>query len=94
LPQAALLAGVVNSPSFYDPISNPENAKQRRDLVLKAMYTQGKIKQADYEAAVATPVTTKVTQPRQGCAYSPTSPYFCDYVLHLLLNKPAYPADT
>ncbi|WP_144671456.1 transglycosylase domain-containing protein [Arthrobacter sp. U41] len=93
LPQAALLAGVVNSPSFYDPISNPENAKQRRDLVLKAMYTQGKIKQADYEAAVATPVTTKVTQPRQGCAYSPTSPYFCDYVLHLLLNNPAYGAD-
>ena len=93
LPQAALLAGVVNSPSFYDPISNPENAKNRRDLVLKAMYTQGKIKQADYEAAVATPVTTKVTQPRQGCAYSPTSPYFCDYVLHLLLNNPAYGAD-
>ncbi len=93
LPQAALLAGVVNSPSFYDPISNPDNAKNRRDLVLKAMYTQGKIKQADYEAAVATPVTTKVTQPRQGCAYSPTSPYFCDYVLHLLLNNPAYGAD-
>ena len=93
LPQAALLAGVVNSPSFYDPIANPDNAKNRRDLVLKSMYTQGKIKQAEYEAAVATPVTTKVTQPRQGCAYSPTSPYFCDYVLHLLLNNPAYGAD-
>ena len=34
LPQAALLAGLVNSPSFYDPITNPENAKERRDLVL------------------------------------------------------------
>ncbi|MGO4807665.1 transglycosylase domain-containing protein [Arthrobacter sp. 2MCAF15] len=93
LPQAALLAGVVNSPSFYDPITNPENAKVRRDLVLKAMLTQGKIKQADYDAAVATPVETKVTQPRQGCAYSQTAPYFCDYVLHLLLNNPAYGAD-
>ena len=93
LPQAALLAGVVNSPSFYDPISNPDNAKVRRDLVLKAMLTQGKIKQADYDAAVATPVETKVTQPRQGCAYSQTAPYFCDYVLHLLLNNPAYGAD-
>ena len=61
LPQAALLAGLVNSPSFYDPITNPENAKVRRDLVLKAMLTQGKIKQADYDAAVATPVETKVT---------------------------------
>jgi membrane peptidoglycan carboxypeptidase len=93
LPQAALLAGVVNSPSYYDPITHPENAKVRRDLVLHAMLTQGKIKQADYDAAVATPVTTKVTQPRQGCAYSATAPYFCDYVLHLLLNNPAYGAD-
>src|SRR3954452_985967 len=59
LPQAALLAGVVNSPSYYDPITNPENVKVRRDLVLKAMLTQGKIKQADYDAAVATPVKTK-----------------------------------
>jgi membrane peptidoglycan carboxypeptidase len=93
LPQAALLAGVVNSPSFYDPIANPENAKVRRDLVLKAMLSQGKVPQADYDAAVATPVETKVTQPRQGCAYSTTAPYFCDYVLHLLLNNPAYGAD-
>jgi membrane peptidoglycan carboxypeptidase len=93
IPQAALLAGVVNSPSYYDPITNPENAKVRRDLVLHAMLTQGKIKQAEYDAAVATPVTTKVTQPRQGCAYSKTAPYFCDYVLHLLLNNPAYGAD-
>ena len=93
LPQAALLAGVVNSPSYYDPITNPENAKTRRDLVLNSMLTQGKITQADYDAAVATPVETKVTQPRQGCAYSQTAPYFCDYVLHLLLNNPAYGAD-
>jgi membrane peptidoglycan carboxypeptidase len=93
LPQAALLAGVVNSPSFYDPITNPENAKNRRDLVLKAMYTQGKIKQPEYEAAVAAPVETKVTPARQGCAYASTAPYFCDYVLHLLLNDRAYGAD-
>lgn len=93
LPQAALLAGVVNSPSFYDPISNPENAKVRRDLVLKSMLNQGKIKQADYDAAVATPVETKVTPARQGCAYSASAPYFCDYVLHLLLNNPAYGPD-
>ncbi|MEC5179742.1 transglycosylase domain-containing protein [Arthrobacter sp. CG_A4] len=93
LPQAALLAGLVNSPSFFDPINNPENAKVRRDLVLELMLTQGKIQQADYDAAVATPVETKVTPARQGCPYSQTAPYFCDYVLHLLLNNPAYGAD-
>jgi membrane peptidoglycan carboxypeptidase len=93
LPQAALLAGVVNSPSFYDPIANPENAKTRRDLVLNLMLSHGKINQADHDAAIATPVETKVTPARQGCAYA-TAPYFCDYVLHLLLNDPAYGANT
>ncbi|WP_458111905.1 transglycosylase domain-containing protein [Arthrobacter sp. R1-13] len=93
LPQAALLAGVVNSPSFYDPIANPENAKTRRDLVLNLMLSHGKINQAEHDAAIATPVETKVTPARQGCAYAATAPYFCDYVLHLLLNDPAYGAD-
>ncbi|TLM72315.1 transglycosylase domain-containing protein [Pseudarthrobacter sp. NamB4] len=93
LPQAALLAGLVNSPSAFDPINNPESSKQRRDLVLTLMRDQGKITQADYDAAVATPVETKVTPARQGCAYASTAPYFCDYVLHLLENNPAYGAD-
>ncbi|MCX6499016.1 MAG: transglycosylase domain-containing protein, partial [Arthrobacter sp.] len=92
LPQAALLAGLVNSPSFYDPIVHPDNAKVRRDLVLKAMLNQGKIKQPEYDAAVATPVVTKVTQAKQGCQNAAMAPYFCDYVLHLLQNDPAYGA--
>ncbi|BCW46868.1 carboxypeptidase [Arthrobacter sp. StoSoilB5] len=90
LPQAALLAGLVNSPSAFDPITNPDNSKKRRDLVLAAMVNQHKITRAEYDEAVATPVTTKVTPARQGCAYATMAPYFCDYVLHLLLNNPAY----
>ncbi|GAC1492404.1 MAG: transglycosylase domain-containing protein [Pseudarthrobacter sp.] len=90
LPQAALLAGLVNSPSAFDPITHPDNSKARRDLVLGLMLDQGKISQADHDAAVATPVTTKVTPARQGCAYAATAPYFCDYVLHLLENNPAF----
>ncbi|WP_332761269.1 transglycosylase domain-containing protein, partial [Pseudarthrobacter sp.] len=92
LPQAALMAGLVNSPAAFDPITNPENAKERRDLVLGLMLNQGKITQVDHDAAVATPVEPKVTPSRQGCAYASTAPYFCDYVLHLLLNNPAYGA--
>ena len=93
LPQAALLAGLVNSPSAFDPITNPDNAKVRRDLVLAAMVNQNKITKAEYDEAVATPVTTKVTPARQGCAYATMAPYFCDYVMHLLQNNPAYGAD-
>jgi len=90
LPQAAMLAGVVNNPSAYDPVTNPENAKMRRDLVLDAMLKNGKIAQKQHDDAVKTPVTTKITRPRQGCQYSATAPYFCDYVQHLILNNPAY----
>jgi membrane peptidoglycan carboxypeptidase len=93
LPQAALLAGLVNSPSAFDPITNPESSKVRRDLVLGLMLNQKKITQEEHDAAVATPVETKVTPARQGCAYASTAPYFCDYVLHLLENNPAYGAE-
>ncbi|MEE2568692.1 transglycosylase domain-containing protein [Pseudarthrobacter sp. J64] len=92
LPQAALLAGLVNSPSAFDPIAHPEASKQRRDLVLGLMLNQGKITKEEHDAAVATPVETNVTPTRQGCSYASMAPYFCDYVIHLLLNNPAYGA--
>jgi membrane peptidoglycan carboxypeptidase len=93
LPQAALLAGLVNSPSFYNPAVHPENSLQRRNQVLDSMLKQGKITQAEHDAAVATPVDLKITPGKQGCASAEIAPYFCDYVSHLILNNPAYGVD-
>ncbi|MET3921625.1 membrane peptidoglycan carboxypeptidase [Arthrobacter sp. UYEF20] len=93
LPQAALLAGLVNSPSFYDPAVHPENSIQRRNQVLAKMLSEGKITQAEHDAAVATGVDLKITQGQQGCAAAEIAPYFCDYVSHLILNNPAYGVD-
>jgi membrane peptidoglycan carboxypeptidase len=90
LPQAALLAGLVNSPSFYDPAVHPENSLQRRNQVLGNMLEQRKITQAEHDAAVATGVDLKITPGRQGCAAAVIAPYFCDYVSHLILNNTAY----
>ncbi|MCU1547747.1 MAG: glycosyl transferase, family 51 [Arthrobacter sp.] len=92
LPQAALLAGLVNSPSFYDPAVHPENSLKRRNQVLENMLDQGKITQAEHDAAVATGVDLKITPGKQGCAAADMAPYFCDYVSHLILNNPAYGA--
>ena len=92
LPQAAALAGVVNSPGFYDPISQPENVVKRRNEVLSKMLAQGKIKQQDYDAAIKTPLELQLTRPAQGCAAAATAPYFCDYVQQLVLNDTAYGA--
>jgi membrane peptidoglycan carboxypeptidase len=96
LPQAALLAGLVNSPTFYNPALNPDQSIARRNQVLDAMLAQSKITQADHDTAVATPIELKLNPGRQGCANAVIAPYFCDYISHLILNNPAFgatPAD-
>lgn len=54
--QLALLAGIPQAPSQYDPYTNAEAAKARRDTVLAQMVNYGKISQKEYESALATPV--------------------------------------
>ncbi|GAB2741580.1 transglycosylase domain-containing protein [Sinomonas soli] len=90
LPQAALLAGVVNGPSVYDPTAHPDASVQRRNLVLDAMLKHGYVTQKQHDDAAASPLKLKVSPPRQGCAYAVQAQYFCDYVLHEVLNDPAY----
>jgi len=58
LPQMAMLAGLPNAPSNYDPYTHPTEAKQRRDLVLRAMYDNNKITKAQAEEAINTPINT------------------------------------
>ncbi len=57
LPQLALLAGILQAPNQYDPYTNPEDAKARRDLVLAEMLEEKYIDNTQYEQAVLTPVT-------------------------------------
>jgi penicillin-binding protein 1A len=54
--EAALLAGMIASPSMYDPIENPTAAGERRNLVLSRMLEQEMITEAQYEEALRTPV--------------------------------------
>lgn len=51
LAQTALLAGMPNRPTFYDPYVYPKYAKYRRDLVLQAMLNNKKITNKQYEQA-------------------------------------------
>ena len=57
IPQLALLAGMPQAPSSYDPYAHPEEAKERRDLVLQAMKENGKLTAAQLQEAKATPIT-------------------------------------
>ncbi|WP_269939320.1 transglycosylase domain-containing protein [Arthrobacter sp. HY1533] len=92
LPQAAVLAGVVNRPAYYDPITQPDNALDRRNSVLSKMLEHGSIKKDEYDAAVKAPLELHVTKTAQGCAAAATAPYFCDYVQQLILNDKAFGA--
>ncbi|MHA7287271.1 transglycosylase domain-containing protein [Arthrobacter sp. MDT3-44] len=88
--QSALLAGLVNGPSAYSPESNPEGALQRRNIVIDAMLTRGKITQEQHDAAIATDLELNITPTLSGCVGAAQAPYFCDYVTHLIMNDPAY----
>ena len=56
IPQLALLAGMPQAPSSYDPYAHPEQAKERRDLVLQSMKDNGKLTDAQFQEAKSTPV--------------------------------------
>ena len=93
LPQAALLAGLVQSPSRYDPVLNPDEAKDRRDTVLDAMAANGTITPDQATAAKATPLGLKVSRPAQGCITAVAGEaFFCDYVQHVFLSSAAFGA--
>jgi penicillin-binding protein 1A len=82
--QSALLAGLPQVPSVYDPFKNPQRALQRRNDVLKALYENGDISYANYQEAIR--VTDLKLRP--GKIYSRIrEPYFFSYVREELIRK-------
>jgi penicillin-binding protein 1A len=80
LEQAALLAGLPQAPSYYDPLHNPTAALTRRDAVLRALRRSGDITQPRYAAAVR----DRNLHLRPSAAYGSREPYFVGYVENLL----------
>jgi penicillin-binding protein 1A len=86
--QAALLAGLVRSPENYSPFNNLENAKNRRNLVLKLMYDQGYIDKDEFFSSITEPVELNASQTNTGGNYPERfAPYFIDYVKQQLYEK-------
>lgn len=50
--EAAILIGLSNNPSRYDPVANPENALNKRNSVLKTMYDEGAVTKKEYTASI------------------------------------------
>ena len=91
--EAALLAGLVQSPVQYDPLTHPEAAQERRDTVLATMLEQGVITQEEYDEGIATTVDSMLspTVSSEGCSGAPSAQaYFCDYVLTQFLEDSTF----
>lgn len=81
--QVALLAGIPQAPSQYDPYRNPEVAKKRRDTVLSEMYKFKKIDKKQYDKAVSTPVTDGLQTLTEKTSYEP----YLDNYLKEVINQ-------
>lgn len=89
VPQSALLAGLVQSPSYLDPYENPEGALSRRNVVIQAMSNQGFISPAEAETFQNEPLGVLET-PRglpKGCASAGNRGFFCDKALEDLASQ-------
>jgi penicillin-binding protein 1A len=83
--EAALLAGIISSPSSYSPRAFPENATARRNQVLAAMRDQGYITPEEYDRYVQLPIpdAKEISPPAENSA----APYFTSWLRQQLVDR-------
>ncbi len=91
LVEAATLAGIVQQPTAFDPLRNPDQSTSRRNAVLRRMAELGYITQdrADRAALVPMGQVLKPSVTTNGCTSS-YAPYFCDYVIQTIRQDPTF----
>jgi penicillin-binding protein 1A len=77
-PEAAMLAGIITSPSAFSPRNNPQAAQDRRNLVLQKMLDEGDIDQMEYDQGVKTqlPAASELAKP----SVESEAPYFTSWL--------------
>ncbi len=93
--EIALLAGLPQAPSAYDPYINPEKAKKRRNIVLAIMQDNNLISQEEFDKYKEEPFTfVEQVKSKQAKVVLPEistrnkkHPYFVDYVINELQDK-------
>lgn len=82
VPEAALLAGLPQSPSRYNPFRNPEAARTRRNIILRMMRDNGYITEAQFREASEAPLGVNANGMR-----SDDAPYFVDLINEKLTEQ-------
>jgi penicillin-binding protein 1B len=82
IPEAALIAGIIQSPNRYNPVRNQERALQRRNVVLQAMLETGSITREQYQQAIKAPLGLAPVSMDASDA-----PYFVDLVKDRMMDR-------
>ncbi|MFC7218095.1 transglycosylase domain-containing protein [Streptomyces polyrhachis] len=91
VPEAAMLAGVVQSPSRYDPLNDEQEALKRRNTVIDKMVQAKYVTPAVAAKAKAKGLGLKFSSPRNGCITAVNGAgFFCDYVRETFLQNPVF----
>ncbi|MET9038434.1 transglycosylase domain-containing protein [Streptomyces mirabilis] len=91
LQESALLAGIVQSPSRYDPVNDEAEATKRRNTVLQRMAEVHDISQQEADQAKEAKLGLKVSQPKNGCITAVKgASFFCKYVENVFLTDPVF----
>ncbi|GAA4855790.1 transglycosylase domain-containing protein [Kitasatospora terrestris] len=91
VPEAAMLAGLVQNPSAYDPIAHPQAAQTRRNTVINKLLEYKHISPDDAKAALAAPLGIKYREPQNGCITAQNGMgFFCDYVRRVVKQDPVF----
>ncbi|WP_245601648.1 transglycosylase domain-containing protein [Hamadaea tsunoensis] len=104
IPEAAFLAGLVKSPSDFNPVNDdgtidPKNfteGKTRRDWVIDQMHETGAISEADQATAKATELKITGKPAPNGCIATliANAGFFCDYLQRWWMQEPAFGANS
>ena len=94
LTQAATLAGIVEDPSRYDPLLNPQQSLERRNTVLARMMQTGALSPAAEAAAIKRKTVLHPGPVQSGCGANTVgnNGFFCDYVMHTIMMDKAFGA--
>jgi penicillin-binding protein 1A len=87
--EAALLAGIIRSPTEFDPATHPMAAKERRDIVLQQMFQQGYITRHLYEESLkqALPAPAEIQAPQEQTVEGIDAGYFTSWVQQQVIER-------
>lgn len=80
--EAAMIVGITQAPTRFDPFRNPENCAQKRNLVLSKMYEHEMISEEEYNQSIESPLGTKSRTTLNASIYN----YFVDQVISDVIN--------